>query len=287
MGELESIRDNTANATRDVQLWCQDFERSFEFVCAIYESLLHDYENGPNKDTLKYIIVPSIDRHDYAMVLNCKPDGKPNVWKQQEEDTFKMYQCSKTNCSVHRKSKENNEFHVYHLDEHPSTKDLRMLARTESIRQIQEGIAIDENKTQETGKGSKKANAAALAAKQRAELLLQQKRAELLQQRNDLIERVQKMEVMVNDSSSALAALEEQAKEILDVVMHGGGPEKTMEYAEKQTAVQVKSEEHKVVAQELEECQAELDEFDQLQSETNVPSMHSDSKTVNYHVTKM
>ena len=107
MDELESIQENTHNATRNVKTWCDDFERSFEFVCSIYESLLFEYEQGSGSglsETLKYAIEPSIDPVDAVLVLTCV--DKPPTWKTIDEDgkpmdTAVMHQCQYASCSVH------------------------------------------------------------------------------------------------------------------------------------------------------------------------------------------
>jgi len=125
MGELESIRDNTSNATRDVSMWCEDFSRSFELICAIYESLLQEYRQT---DQLKYLLQPSVDLRDFTLELECKEDTKYNAdaWKNHPNmmcPAVRKFgppgaQGENTHCKIHMKAADSNEFHVLHLEPH-------------------------------------------------------------------------------------------------------------------------------------------------------------------------
>ena len=61
-------------------MWCEDFSRSFELICAIYESLLQEYRQ---EEKLKYLLEPSVNTRDFTLELECKLDTKYNAdaWK--------------------------------------------------------------------------------------------------------------------------------------------------------------------------------------------------------------
>jgi len=261
MGELESIKDNTANATRDVKIWCDDFERSFEFVCSIYESLLFEYEKKTTRgdaETLKYAIEPSIDPYDSALVLTCKDDDKQAIWKEDNEDTSTLLQCQIKNCSVHAKSKHNNEFHVYHLAKHDQELVIERKATQEAIQEIQAAQAGKSNKDSDK-----------MSAQAKKELAARKRFVE--KQRADLLAMVTKLEQMLDGANNEVEKLEQSGKEILAAVVAGGGPDKTKELQENQLQVQAKKVERDDLQGELKKKQEELDNFGH---DVSVPAMH-------------
>merc|ERR1712166_1699801 len=231
------IKDNTANATRDVKIWCDDFERSFEFVCSIYESLLFEYEKnttGDNAETLKNVIEPSIDPYDSALVLTCKKDDKLAMWKH------------------------NNEFHVYHLKKHDQELVIERKATQEAIQEIQAAQAGKSNKDSDK-----------MSAQAKKELAARKRFVE--KQRADLLAMVTKLEQMLDGANNEVEKLEQSGKEILAAVVAGGGPDKTKELQENQLQVQAKKVERDDLQGELKKKQEELDNFGH---DVSVPAMH-------------
>ena len=65
-------------------MWCEDFSRSFELICAIYESLLQEYRQ---EEKLQYLLEPSVNTRDFTLELECKLDTKYNAdaWKNHPD----------------------------------------------------------------------------------------------------------------------------------------------------------------------------------------------------------